>query len=78
MATCLQHFPRRARQQIKQEERKGSLIFYGGGGFKIGARGRRDEWLYVHFGLMLEGEIPDVGTLPSMLNRHGDEVSTLV
>ena len=43
--------------------RKGSLIFCGGGGFKIGTRGRRDEWLYVHFGLMLEGEIPDVGTL---------------
>ena len=34
--------------------------------------------LYVHFGLMLEGKIPDVGTLPGMLNRHGNQVSILV
>ena len=34
--------------------------------------------LCVHFRLMLEGEIPDVGTLPGMLNRHGNQVSILV
>ena len=40
-------------------------------------RGCADR-LCVHFWLMLEGEIPDVGPLPGMLNRHGNQVSILV
>ena len=40
-------------------------------------RGCADR-LCVHFWLMLEGEIPDVGPLPGMLNGHGNQVSILV